>query len=135
MSGPLLDRVDLVCQVEQAATLELVGARLRAGRSEAVRARVVTARERQRARLAGTGALCNGDMDGRLTRQQVPLDDALTARMVTARDRLALSGRAHDRVLRVARTISDLDGRARVRERDLDEALSYRLDGMELLAA
>jgi magnesium chelatase family protein len=135
LSGPLLDRVDLVCQVEQAATLELVGARSRSGRSGAVRARVLAARERQRARLAGSGALCNGDMDGRLTRQRVPLDDALTARMVAARERLELSGRAHDRVLRVARTIADLDGRARLREGDLDEALSYRLDGLELLAA
>jgi magnesium chelatase family protein len=135
LSGPLLDRVDLVCQVDQAATLELIGPRSRAGRSDAVRVRVMAARERQRARLAGTDALCNGDMDGRLTRQQVPLDDALTARMVAARERLELSGRAHDRVLRVARTIADLDGRARARESDLDEALSYRLDGLELLAA
>jgi len=135
LSGPLLDRIDLVCQVEQAATLELVGARSRSGRSETVRARVLAARDRQRHRLAGTGALCNGDMDGRLTRARVPLDATLTGRMAAARDRLELSGRAHDRVLRVARTIADLDGRARLRESDLDEALSYRLHGLELLAA
>jgi magnesium chelatase family protein len=53
--------------------------------------------------------------------------------MLAARNRLELSGRAHDRVLRVARTIADLDGRAQLRERDLDEALSYRLDGVEAL--
>ncbi|HEX3277241.1 MAG TPA: YifB family Mg chelatase-like AAA ATPase [Thermoleophilaceae bacterium] len=135
LSGPMLDRIDLVCQVEQAATLELVGGRSRAGRSDAVRGRVLGAREAQRMRLAGTGALCNGDMDGRLTRSQVPLDGRLTARMAAARDRLELSGRAHDRVLRVARTIADLDGRVRLRASDLDEALSYRLDGMDLLAA
>jgi magnesium chelatase family protein len=74
-------------------------------------------------------------MDGRLTRARVPLDGALTGRMAAARDRLELSGRAHDRVLRVARTIADLDGRARLRSSDLDEALSYRLHGLELLAA
>jgi magnesium chelatase family protein len=135
LSGPLLDRIDLVCQVEQAAPLELVGERDRRRRSGAVRKRVMAARLRQRRRLAGTGALCNGDMDGRLTRQQVPLEAALTARMLAARDRLELSGRAHDRVLRVARTIADLDRRRARRESDLDEALSYRLHGVELLAA
>ena len=67
-------------------------------------------------------------MDGRLTRALVPLDAALTARLLAARDRLNLSGRGHDRVLRVARTIADLAGREQVAASDLDEALSYRLD-------
>lgn len=135
LSGPLLDRVDLVCQVEQAAGLELVAPGDRQRRSDAIRDRVMRARERQRARLRGTGALCNGDMDGRLTRREVPLDKPLTARMLAARQRLDLSGRGHDRVLRVARTIADLDGRDVLTESDLDEALSYRLDGLDLLAA
>ena len=69
LSGPLLDRIDLVCQVEQAPPLELVGGGAgRRATPAAVRERVLAARERQQARLAGTGALCNGDMDGRLTR-------------------------------------------------------------------
>jgi magnesium chelatase family protein len=135
LSGPLLDRVDLVCQVEQAAPLELVGGRDWRRSSEAVRKRVLAARLRQQRRLAGTGALCNGDMDGRLTRREVPLDASLTDRMLAARDRLDLIGRGHDRVLRVARTIADLEGRDEVEETDLDEALSYRLDGLDLLAA
>ncbi len=74
-------------------------------------------------------------MDGRLTRREIPLDDALADRMLAARDRLQLSGRAHDRILRVARTIADLDERDELREADLDEAVSYRLDGMEAMAA
>jgi magnesium chelatase family protein len=131
LSGPLLDRIDLVCQVEQVAALDLVEEGERRDGSEAVRARVLAAREHQLERLAGTGALCNGDMDGRLTRREVPLTATLTARMVAARERLELSGRAHDRVLRVARTIADLDGRAELRESDLDEAFSYRLDGLD----
>jgi magnesium chelatase family protein len=133
LSGPLLDRIDLVCQVEQAPAPELVAAGERNGGSEGVRRRVLGARLHQVERLGGTGALCNGDMDGRLTRREVPLGQALTARMLAARNRLELSGRAHDRVLRVARTIADLDGRAQLRESDLDEALSYRLDGVEAL--
>jgi magnesium chelatase family protein len=136
LSGPLLDRIDLVCEVEQVPTLELVGAgRRRGGGSEAVRERVITARERQRVRLDGTAALCNGDMDGRLTRRLVQLDAALTGRLLAVRDRLNLSGRGHDRVLRVARTIADLDGHGQLRESDLDEALAYRLDAVEALAA
>jgi magnesium chelatase family protein len=133
LSGPLLDRIDLVCQVEQAASVELMRPGPGAGSAE-VRERVSAARQRQRARLAGTGALCNGDMDGRLTRRQVPLDDDLASLLMGARDRLQLSGRGYDRVLRVARTIADLDGRDALERSDLDEALSYRLDGLELAA-
>ena len=135
LSGPLVDRIDLVCQVEQAAPLELVGASDGQRGTEAVRKRVVAARRRQQRRLEGTGALCNGDMDGRLTRREVPLGAPLTARMLRARHRLSLSGRGYDRVLRVARTIADLNGREALEESDLDEALSYRLDGLDLLAA
>jgi magnesium chelatase family protein len=136
LSGPLLDRIDLVCQVEQVPALQLVGSVPQAQPGTAsIRERVMHARERQHARLAGTGALCNGDMDGRLTRGKVRLDAALTAGLLAARDRLNLSGRGHDRVLRVARTIADLDDREHLRPTDLDEALSYRLEGAEVLAA
>jgi magnesium chelatase family protein len=136
LSGPLVDRIDLVCQVEAVPTAELVEPPSeRRTRSADVRARVVAARNRQLARLAGTGVLCNGDMDGRLTRAQVPLDANLAARLLAVRDRVALSGRGHDRILRVARTIADLDGRELLTAADVDEALSYRLDGWHGAAA
>jgi magnesium chelatase family protein len=120
LSGPLVDRIDLVCHATQSAD---------------VRDRVMAARRRQLARLAGTGVLCNGDMDGRLTRREVSLGPALSARLLTIRERVALSGRGHDRVLRVARTIADLEGRDAVTASDLDEALSYRLDTWQRVAA
>ena len=136
LSGPLLDRIDLVCQVEQVPPHELVGEpKGERTTSASVRAGVIRARDLQGRRLDRTGALCNGDMDGRLTRAMVPLDAALTARLLAERDRLNLSGRGHDRVLRVARTIADLAGHDQVEAIDLDEALSYRLDGLELAAA
>jgi magnesium chelatase family protein len=135
LSGPLLDRLDLVCEVRPVPTLELVGAAGEGPSSAAVRARVARARQAQRRRLAGTGALCNGDMDGRLTRRRVPLEEDVAAGLLTARERADLSGRGHDRVLRVARTIADLAGRERVAAADVEEALSYRLDGWERLAA
>ncbi len=136
LSGPLVDRIDLVCQVERVPAVELAGSE--GGRSSCsadVLGRVVAARARQRERLRGTNALCNGDMDGRLTRRQVPAGGELAARLLAVRSRMDLSGRGHDRVLRVARTIADLDGRDAVAPRDLDEALSYRVDSWEALAA
>jgi magnesium chelatase family protein len=136
LSGPLVDRIDLVCQVEPVPTVQLVdGANEGRAPSAEARARVVSARMRQLARLAGSGVLCNGDMDGRLTRRQVPLEASLAGRLLAVRDRIPLSGRGHDRVLRVARTIADLDGRELLEERDVDEALSYRLDSWERIAA
>jgi magnesium chelatase family protein len=136
LSGPLVDRIDLVCQVEAVPAVELVGggdfARVP---SDLVRARVVAARKQQLVRLAGSGVLCNGDMDGRLTRRHVPLDGPLADRLLAVRGRLPLSGRGHDRVLRVARTIADLDGRDALAESDLDEALSYRLDTWDRMTA
>ena len=136
LSGPLLDRIDLVCQVDSVPAVQLVSdVEGRKPRSAAVRDRVIAARERQHARLAGTGALCNGDMDGRLTRRLVPVDAILAARLLAVRGAANLSGRAHDRILRVARTICDLAGRDRVTAGDVDEALSYRLDGWEAVAA
>ena len=95
--------------------------------SATVRARVMAARERQRLRLAGSGALCNADMDARLTRRHVRLGAALRSRMLECHQSMALSARGHDRVLRLARTIADFDGRARVEERDIVEAVGYRL--------
>jgi magnesium chelatase family protein len=136
LSGPLLDRIDLVCNVSAVPPHELVDAARPAGTaSDAVRARVEAARGRQRRRLDGTGALCNGDMDGRLTRAQVPVEGRIVSRLLAAQNHIVLSGRGHDRVLRVARTIADLDGRDEVGVEDVEEALGYRLDSWEQIAA
>jgi magnesium chelatase family protein len=134
LSGPLLDRIDLVCRLGPVAPLELVGDAEAAGSSRNVRRRVMAARERQRHRLAGTAALCNGDMDGRLTRRTIRLDAMLRARLASLPEPTPLSGRGHDRLLRVARTIADLDRRERVLERDIDEALAYRIGGLAVAA-
>ncbi|HEY1357592.1 MAG TPA: YifB family Mg chelatase-like AAA ATPase [Thermoleophilaceae bacterium] len=134
LSGPLLDRIDLVCRLGPVAPLELVREVEGDGTSRRVRRRVLAARERQQRRLEGSGALCNGDMDGRLTRRTVRLGRRLRARLASLPDPGLLSGRGHDRVLRVARTIADLDEREEVGERDLDEALAYRLGAVAAAA-
>ena len=135
LSGPLLDRIDLVCQVDPVPLVELAGQDPGRSRSADVRNRVIAARERQRRRLADAGPTCNGHMDARLTRRLVQVDDAGRARLISASGRLLLSGRGHDRVLRVARTIADLAGRERVVADDVDEALGYRVSGWDELAA
>jgi magnesium chelatase family protein len=135
LSGPLLDRIDLVCQLEPAQPLELVSDSVTREPSEAVRQRVVAARERQRRRLASSGALCNAEMDSALTRMHVRLDARLRARLLDGHAATAMSARGHDRVLRLARTIADLDGRDAVQSNDIDEALSYRVAAAWRLAA
>jgi magnesium chelatase family protein len=136
LSAPLLDRIDLVCQVEPVPPLEVVEPRRKPEEgSAAMRKRVAAARERQLRRLAGTGARCNADMDARLTRRLVPVDARGRSRLLSVRDSLLLTGRGHDRVLRVARTIADLDCRERVSAQDVDEALGYRVSAWDCLAA
>jgi magnesium chelatase family protein len=135
LSGPLLDRVDLACQVDAVPLVALVAGRPRGRDSSSIRAAVVAARERQRARLAGTGAASNGEMGPRLTRRFVAIDREVRARLLSVAGRHLLSARGHDRVLRVARTIADLDGRERVRGSDVDEALGYRVAAWDELVA
>jgi len=136
LSGPLLDRVDLVCRVHPVASATLVGAGSGPGEPSArVRERVVAARDRQLARLAGAGALCNAEMDARTTRREIGLDPELVERLIAVVDGGLLSARGHDRLLRVARTVADLGGRSRVGIDDLDEALAYRVSRADLIAA
>ena len=135
MSGPLLDRIDIVCEVRAVPPLELVREKATGEASQQVRERVSAARERQTARLKGSSATCNGDMDGRMTRRLVPLEGGMTPRVLAASDRDLLTGRGYDRVLRVARTIADLEAVAQVRDDHIDEALGYRLGGSVLAAA
>ena len=133
LSGPLLDRIDLVCQVGRPPRAR---ARRRTGpparRSAAVRARVLAARERQARGSPARGALCNA-RDGRpLTRRaSVRARRRRARRLLRAGTRALLSGRGHDRVLRVARTIADLAARDEVAADDLDEALGYRRRAVE----
>lgn len=124
LSGPLLDRLDLLVNVQRPSEAELHAPP--ATSSRAARERVAAARERQRARLAGTAARCNGDMDVRLVRRLVALDTGAEQLLGRAYAGGALSARGRHRVLRVARTIADLEPAERVTRDHVLTALALR---------
>jgi magnesium chelatase family protein len=124
LSGPLLDRMDLLVPVERPTEAQLRAPAV--ARSGDVRARVAEARERQRARLEGESVSCNGQLDARLIGRHVRIDDGADRVLARAYDSGTLSARGRHRILRVARTLADLDGRERVTSEDLLTALSLR---------
>jgi magnesium chelatase family protein len=125
LSGPLLDRLDLLVTVGRLSVEEL----RQPGResSARVRERVLAARERQRRRLAGSPAACNAQMDPRTLRAGVRVSAEARRAVTYAYDNGGLSARGHDRVLRVACTVADLAGRDVVELDDVLQALSLRL--------
>jgi magnesium chelatase family protein len=125
LSGPLLDRIDLRLRVPRLTKHELLGA-VSGERSADVRARVIAARDRQVARYRDTGLTCNAHLPGPVARRMAALSGAGERLLGDAVEHSALSGRGFDRVLKVARTIADLDGAERVGVGHVAEALSYR---------
>ena len=121
VSGPLLDRIDLVVQVPPVDPAALTGPLVQSESSAAVRARVAAARQRQTLRQRSVNSQLTGAGLDQLRR-----DPALAALLVQAMTRLDLSARAADRLLRVSRTIADLAGAERVERAHLAEALQFR---------
>lgn len=126
VSGPLLDRIDIHIEVTPVSFNELSGGRTGEGSAE-VRDRVIHARNRQLERYDGIrGMTCNAQMDTQMLRKHCQLDDAGSRMLSTAMERLKLSARAYDRILKVARTIADLDGAEKLAAHHLAEAIQYR---------
>jgi len=125
MSGPLLDRIDLQVELAPVPADELVDARPGES-SAAVRARVVAARALQIARYGPSGLRCNADLGGEQVRQAARARPEALDLLRAFVERHSLSGRAHARLLKVARTIADLEGAATVERHHLAEALQYR---------
>jgi magnesium chelatase family protein len=124
LSGPLLDRIDLLVHVQRPDAERL--AREPTASSETERARVTAARERQLERLEGTAVTCNGHMDARLLRLHVRLADEAERPLLDSYRRGDLSARGRDRTLRLARTIADLAASDEVRREHVVAALGYR---------
>jgi magnesium chelatase family protein len=120
ISGPLLDRIDIHVEVPAVPYKELRGNAASESSAE-IRARVERARAVQRAR-----GYYNSAMPSRMIRKQCALDDAGERTLEMAVRRMGLSARAHDRILKVARTVADLDESPNVTAKHLAEAVQYR---------
>ena len=125
ISGPLLDRIDLHVEVPS-VDYEAMRRKDTPESSAEVQKRVNAARTVQQQRYAGTDVSCNAYMTPPMIGKYCELDERCEKLMRGAFDRLGLTGRSHDRILRVARTIADLDGSENIRPEHLSEAIQYR---------
>lgn len=126
ISGPLLDRIDIHVEVVPVPFDKLSGAPP-SEPSEAIRERVVRARQIQEERFVEWKEVhCNAQMTSKLIRKFCQLDEAGMALLKNAMERLGLSARAYDRILKVSRTIADLDGSEVIRPDHVAEAIQYR---------
>jgi magnesium chelatase family protein len=126
ISGPLLDRIDIHIEVPAVPYKEL-SATISGTSSAQMRAQVNQAREMQRGRFAGTSSRTNAHMSHRQIRQFCQLDEAGSNLLRTTMTEMGLSARAHDKVLRVARTIADLASSEQIKHEHLHEAVNYRM--------
>ena len=127
ISGPLLDRIDIHIDVPAVKFKELASTSAPEGESSVqIRERVVRARGRQRERLQGEGLFSNAQMLPRLIRKYCRIDSEGERMLEQAMTRLGLSARAYDRILKVSRTIADLDACEDIRPHHVAEAVGYR---------
>ncbi len=125
ISGPLLDRIDIHIDVPTVRYREL-SAESVSETSAAIRERVVEARRRQLDRFRHEGIYCNAQMTPRLIRTYCRVDEEGQRLLENAISRLGLSARAYDRILKVSRTIADLEGSQEIAARHISEAIQYR---------
>ncbi len=125
VSGPLLDRIDMILEVPSVPFEDLRN-RTPAESSAEIRKRVNAARKIQQERYAGSGASCNAQLNSAQMRSCCALNEASAALMKQAFDALGLTARSYDRILRVARTIADLDGKEQIEPPHIAEAIQYR---------
>ncbi|MFH1941204.1 MAG: YifB family Mg chelatase-like AAA ATPase [bacterium] len=126
ISGPLLDRIDIHVEVPAVRYKDL-SSKVSGEASEAIRERVKKARNTQLERFKGRkGIYCNAHMGSKDIRRYCPIDGVGDQLLQTAINRLGLSARAYDRILKVSRTIADLEGVQEIRPAFLSEAIQYR---------
>lgn len=125
VSGPLLDRIDIHVEVPP-VDFEKLSDTHKGEPSAVIRERVEKARKIQQERLRGTSANCNAQMNPAMTREFCVASEGAMKMLQMAFDKLGLSARAYDKILRVARTIADLDGSEMIETPHIAEAIQYR---------
>ena len=126
ISGPLLDRIDIQIEIVP-VPFEKMAEQSQAESSETIRNRVIKARKIQEERFVNhPGVYCNAQMESKLLHQYATPDEKGLNLLRTAMTRLNLSARAYDRILKVARTIADLEGSKEIQSHHIGEAISYR---------
>ncbi len=126
ISGPVLDRIDLSAQAPQVC-VEALQSRQKEESSEKIRARVLRARERQQARFAGTSLYFNGDMGAKDVERYCVLGEKEEEFLRRLFVKMQLSARTYHRILKVSRTIADLEGAEKISQKHLAEAAGYRI--------
>ena len=127
LSGPLMDRIDLQVEVPRLTAEELINTK-QAGESSAdIRKRVVNARKIQYERYKNEKILTNSDLTSKLIPKYCPIDKTSEQILKMAAVKYQLSGRKYDRILKLARTIADLDNSENITSMHITQALQYRI--------
>ena len=125
ISGPLLDRIDIQVEVP-AVNYRDLRSPAEGEPSSAIRERVIRARDMQLKRLKDAGIFCNARMSARLIKKFCKVDGAAETALAAAMNQFSLSARAYNKILKLSRTIADLDGAEEIRTEHVTEAIQYR---------
>lgn len=125
ISGPLLDRIDLHIEVSPVEYSDLTSTE-KEETSKEIRERIAAAREIQRKRFEGTGIRCNAEITPAYLNEFCPMTDGASKMLENAFNSMGLSGRAYDRILKVARTVADLDNAEVIDKKHIAQAIQYR---------
>ena len=126
LSGPLLDRIDLIIEVPRLTTEELINTKTEAEPSSKIRERVIKARKIQAKRYLNEGILTNSELTAEMVKKYCILDEKSQQILKLAAQKYQLSGRRYNRVLKIARTIADLNNSEKITSEHITQALQYR---------